>query len=112
MRTRAAWSRDPSRPPCSVTHCHASHANGLADHRAETFHPLQTLGETLATEIEDELADAQTRVGRDVLHDLRGAPRKRSTRPARPEVRLAHVVDRRLVGDGQRLWITPFSLGE
>src|SRR2546428_5751218 len=91
---------------------HASHANSLADHRAETFHPLQTLGETLAAKIEDELAHTEPSVGRDVVRDLRGAPRERSTLPARPALLLAHVVTRRLVGDGERLWIAPFSLDE
>src|SRR5213594_1004083 len=101
-----------SRPLRDAGEAAASHVGRLSDHRAEAFHPLQTLGETLAAKIEDELAHTEASVGRDVVRDLRGAPRERSTLPARPELLLAHVVDRCLVGDGERLWIAPFGLGE
>src|SRR5437867_12363861 len=99
-----------SRPLRDAGEAAASHVGRLSDHRAEAFHPLHTLGETLAAKIEDELAHTEASVGCDVVRDLRGAPRERSTLPARPELLLAHVVHRRPAGGGQRLRLAPLGL--
>src|SRR5206468_11522308 len=68
-----------------------SHVRGLSDHRPEALHPLEALGEALAPEVEDDLAHAQPRVGRDVVRDLCSTPRERPAPPPPPPPRPARA---------------------
>src|SRR5207249_8581654 len=74
----------------------------------EALHTLEALLRLLAPKVEDQLADAEPGVGRDVLKHSIGRARERAPHAAGGHAR---VVEGRLVGDRQRARVAALGLG-
>src|SRR6266511_5551244 len=98
-RARAAWT----------TGLPASRG---ADDGGKALHPLQALRQALAAEVEDDLAHPEPSKGGDVVLDLSGRAGERPPLARPPVQRLAWIIDRRLVGDGEARGIATFRFGE
>src|SRR5207249_8330926 len=81
------------------------------DRLREALHAVQALGLALAAEVEDQLAHPEAGERVDVFAKLFRRARERSARNTGRD-RLPDVIDRRLVRDRQRLWITAFGFGQ
>src|SRR3989449_10215672 len=75
----------------------------------EALHALEALLRLIAPKVEDQLADAEPGVGRDVLQHPIGRARERAAHAAGGHAR---VVEGRLVGDRQRARVAALGLGQ
>src|SRR5262245_16286974 len=107
----------PRLAPVTTTHLPSSRPMAAVSARAsglhqfgEALHALEGLVQSLAPEVEDQLAHAEAPVGGDVVEDLARFTAERT--PLTPRTRRGGVVHGRLVGNREGRWIAAFLFGQ